>query len=162
MWVLQENTISQETSGKSQNVCMLYGLYKIKRSFLLRDIDPCSFIIIIVIIIFSTLISSSISLSFRPLVWIGPIYVKQVDNSSLFSLLLSIIIGLLGKLAFSRNIAKVLKDFIRKDLDPAQLSVLKGALPTSSSGSVIDHLTKGRDALTERKVKVWLPFQHQW
>lgn len=86
---------------------------------------------------------------------------KHVDNSHLFSLLLSIIVGLLGKLAFSGNFVKVLKDFIRKDLDPAQLSVLKGALPTSSSGSAIDHLTKGRHVLTERKVEVWLSFQHQ-
>lgn len=86
---------------------------------------------------------------------------KQVDNSHLFSLLLSIIIGLLRKLAFSGNFVKVLKDFIRKDLDPAQLSVLKGALPSSSSGSAIDHLTKGRHVLTERKVEVWLPLQHQ-
>jgi len=76
----------------------------------------------------------------------------------IFFLLLSIIIGLLGKLSFSRNFVKVLKDFIRKDLGPAQLSLLKGALPTSSSGSAIDHLTKGRHVLTERKVEVWLPF----
>lgn len=32
MQVLQENRIKQKTSGKSQNVCTLYGLYKIKCS----------------------------------------------------------------------------------------------------------------------------------
>lgn len=131
MRVLQENRINQETFGKSQNMCPLYGFYKIKWFYFFLEILILVLSLLLLLLFFpphSYLIVRI--LSFRFLVWIGPIYVKKVDNSHLFSLLLSIIIGLLGKLAFSRNFVKGSKDFIRKDLDPAQLSVLKGALPT--------------------------------
>jgi len=67
-WVLQENRISQETSGKSQNVCTLYGLYKIKLSFFLEILIVVLVVFSLFIYLFSTFISLSMSLSFRSLV----------------------------------------------------------------------------------------------